>query len=695
MRRRALILALFVPLAASARLSALAAVSPAEAPRATAGLLQTLSRGDEEIPVIVGIDDGTLSGASTLAPQNFAQEKARIALRLQAQQSLTDSMPPDQFSPTHFYERFSIVAGTASRQGALALSRRPDVKWVAVDGRKYKLQSSPQASQVLIKSDQTNTAGFTGAGRAIAVIDTGVDYNVAAMGGAAFPNSKVIGGTDIADRDSDPADCDGHGTEVSGVAAGPNGVAPGAKIVAIKVFSTTRQCDGASDSDILQGINYAITNKAQFGIAVINISLGSEIEGTNDMGYCDDLDPAYVTAINQANAAGLPVVVAAGNGARSNQIADPACVSPAVSVGAVYSSSFSRVSWSPPDPCTDSPVSPDQVVCFSDSTTNLSLLAPGAFWTVTKKGGGTETDFAGTSASAPAVSGAMALVSQARPDLSAAGILALLRATGKPITDSRNGVVTPRIDTLAAVQLPASKLSAYGGTAVSIPDGTGSATVTTTLSGFTGSVGTVHVAVQIDHPDPSQLKLTLVGPDGTTVVLADHSGSAEHPINAFYGLTDAPAQSLEAFSGKTANGVWTLRVEDTVSGVTGRIRGFAVQLVTAAAPCVPGGGNLCLNSGRFKVQVAWQVPSQGTSGAGTAVPLTTDTGYFWFFSSNNVELVVKVVDGRAVNGKFWVFYGALTNVQYTITVTDSVTGDVRSYVNPDGNQASVADVSAF
>jgi len=588
-----------------------------------------------------------------------------------------------------------MVAGQASRQGALALARRSDVKWVAVDGRKFKLQSSPQAAQVLIKSDQTNTAGFTGAGRAVAVIDTGVDYTVASLGGGTFPNSKVVGGTDIADKDSDPKDCDGHGTEVSGVAAGPNGVAPGAKIVAIKVFSTTRQCDGASDSDILQGINYAISNKTQFGIAVINLSLGSEIDGSNASGYCDDLDPAYVIAINSANAAGLPVVVASGNGARSNQIADPACVSPAISAGAVYSSAFSRVAWSPPDPCTDSPASPDQVVCFSDSNSNLSILAPGAFWAVTTKGGTTESSFAGTSASAPAVSGAMALVSQARPDLSPSGMLALLRATGKPITDTRNGVVTPRIDTLAAVQLPASKLSAYGGAAVSIPDGTGSATVTTTTSGFTGALGTVHVSVQIDHSDPSQLRLTLIGPDGTSVVLSDHTGSAEHPINAFYGLTDAPAQSLDAFSGKTANGVWTLRVEDTVTGVTGTIRGFAVHLITASAPCVPSSAALCLNSGRFTVQVAWQVPAQGTSGAGTAVPLTTDTGYFWFFSSNNVELVVKVVDGCAVNGHFWVFYGALTNVQYTITVTDSLTGDVRSYVNPDGNQASVADVSAF
>ena len=48
----------------------------------------------------------------------------------------------------------------------------------------------------------------------------------------------------------------------------------------------------------------------------------AEIEGSNALGYCDDLDPAYVTAINSANAAGLPVVVASGNGARSNQIAD-------------------------------------------------------------------------------------------------------------------------------------------------------------------------------------------------------------------------------------------------------------------------------------------------------------------------------------------------------------------------------------
>src|SRR5262249_8246926 len=110
--------------------------------------------------------------------------------------------------------------------------------------------------------------------------------------------------------------------------------------------------------------------------------------------------------------------------------------------------------------------------------------------------------------------------------------------------------------------------------------------------------------------------------------------------------------------------------------------------VSAPAPvCVPNGTTLCLNTGRFRVQVTWRVPSQGTSGAGNAFALTGDTGYMWFFSANNIELVIKVVDGRAVNGKFWVFFGALSNVEFTITITDTVTGAVRTYFNPSGQLA--------
>jgi Bacterial pre-peptidase C-terminal domain len=112
--------------------------------------------------------------------------------------------------------------------------------------------------------------------------------------------------------------------------------------------------------------------------------------------------------------------------------------------------------------------------------------------------------------------------------------------------------------------------------------------------------------------------------------------------------------------------------------------------------CAADGSTLCLNAGRFQVRVIFSAPSLGiTNAPGHAVPLTTDTGYFWFFSASNVELVIKAVDGRTFNGYFWVFYGALSDVEYTITVTDTVTGAIKTYPNTAGHLASVADVTAF
>jgi ELWxxDGT repeat protein len=124
------------------------------------------------------------------------------------------------------------------------------------------------------------------------------------------------------------------------------------------------------------------------------------------------------------------------------------------------------------------------------------------------------------------------------------------------------------------------------------------------------------------------------------------------------------------------------------SAARGRGRG------EGAAGCQADSAHLCIQQGRFAVAVAWQDFS-GRQGGGTTVPLTSDTGAFWFFDPTNIELVVKVLDGRAVNGKFWVFYGALSDVDYTLTVTDTATGAIKTYHNPAGQQASVADTSAF
>jgi ELWxxDGT repeat protein len=112
------------------------------------------------------------------------------------------------------------------------------------------------------------------------------------------------------------------------------------------------------------------------------------------------------------------------------------------------------------------------------------------------------------------------------------------------------------------------------------------------------------------------------------------------------------------------------------------------------AACDPAPGALCLNGGRFAVTVAWK-DFQGHTGQGTAVPLSDNTGTFWFFNAANVELVVKVLDGRPVNNHLWLFYGALSNVEYTLTVTDVQTGTKRTYTNPSGRFASVADTQAF
>jgi PKD repeat protein len=117
--------------------------------------------------------------------------------------------------------------------------------------------------------------------------------------------------------------------------------------------------------------------------------------------------------------------------------------------------------------------------------------------------------------------------------------------------------------------------------------------------------------------------------------------------------------------------------------------------VPVEAACAANSTTLCLNQGRFRLQVDWVVPSQGQSGHGMAVPVTGDTGYFWFFSATNVELVIKVLDARGVNSHFWVFYGALSNVEYTITVTDTQTQAIRMYHNPDKTLASFADTAAF
>ncbi len=111
-------------------------------------------------------------------------------------------------------------------------------------------------------------------------------------------------------------------------------------------------------------------------------------------------------------------------------------------------------------------------------------------------------------------------------------------------------------------------------------------------------------------------------------------------------------------------------------------------------PCRASGKVLCLNQGRFRLEAAWE-NFDGDGGAGRAVPLTDDTGAFYWYDADNIELSVKVLDGRAMNAHFWVFYGALSNLKFSLVVTDTRTGRCKEYFNPLGTFASVGDTMAF
>ncbi len=92
-------------------------------------------------------------------------------------------------------------------------------------------------------------------------------------------------------------------------------------------------------------------------------------------------------------------------------------------------------------------------------------------------------------------------------------------------------------------------------------------------------------------------------------------------------------------------------------------RAFA-QGITVTAPIT----TLPLVGHRFAVTVDRSAPNGG--GPAFAVPLTDESGYFWFFDATNVELTVKILDGRPVNGHYWVFVASMTNLPYTVKIED-------------------------
>ena len=115
----------------------------------------------------------------------------------------------------------------------------------------------------------------------------------------------------------------------------------------------------------------------------------------------------------------------------------------------------------------------------------------------------------------------------------------------------------------------------------------------------------------------------------------------------------------------------------------------------STAACVPSSTTLCMLQGRFQIEVEWRSP-QGGFGQGVLDPLSDRSGTAWFFNATNKELLVKMLDACQPFGNYWVFFAATTNVDFTLTVTDTATGLVKQYGNPQGLAAApVQDTFTF
>jgi hypothetical protein len=223
-------------------------------------------------------------------------------------------------------------------------------------------------------------------------------------------------------------------------------------------------------------------------------------------------------------------------------------------------------------------------------------------------------------------------------------------------------------------------------------------------------------SIRPDFSDSTSAPAAIALPSGDTWILWNHERVATAGESGIYSGVFDPAWTLQgsvtrvnsfsspsgetdpavAAAGVNAVAVWSdepqfIIIDPPPPNLSGG--GVFGQRFTLAS-CELSSNELCLGE-RFRVGVQFTDPRNGQASSGTPVPLTGDTGAFWFFAPANLELVLKVLDGRAVNGHFWVFYGALSDVAYTITVTDTVTGSSRTYHNDPHHLASGSDVTAF
>ena len=298
-----------------------------------------------------------------------------------------------------------------------------------------KVRRATSENLALISQPQVAFVGEQGANTTVVVIDDGIDFQNTAFGDCSSPGipsetCRVILSVDMINN---PGSNNDHGTNVAAIVLQ---VAPSAQIAALNIFDSN---GWGLESDAIAAIDWAIGNKSTYNIVAINMSFGDDTHNTS--ACSNDWSSA---AIKRAIASGISVIAAAGNSGYTDGLPSPACAPGAISVGAVYDRSL--VGARGYTTCYDKSSQADQIACFSNSASNLTLLAPGIMID------GAGINYSGTSQAAPHVAGAVAVLRSTYPNESLDEIQARMTSTGVKITDPRNNITTPRLNLLAAAK---------------------------------------------------------------------------------------------------------------------------------------------------------------------------------------------------------------------------------------------------
>ena len=317
------------------------------------------------------------------------------------------------------YDNINAISVKINKADLEKIIKDPNLESITLD---QIFTISLDSSKSVINADLvwdklSKGVSLTGSG-SVCVLDTGVDYT--------HPNLNVINGYDFVNDDSDPMDDNGHGTHIAGTIVSNDsvnrGIAFTGKVVAMKVMSASGSGDGA---DIIDGIDWCISNKDLYNISVISMSIGSD---TLFSDYCDDAYQPMTDIINKAVLNDIMVVSASANNHNSGALPLPACIRNVTSVGAVDDN--------------------DNVASFSNSASILDLLGPGVSITSTYPGG--FSTLSGTSMAVPHISAGALIIKQYSDlellNLNVFDIINIMKENGESILDTRNGYSFPRLD---------------------------------------------------------------------------------------------------------------------------------------------------------------------------------------------------------------------------------------------------------